>query len=119
MYVAADLKEISILVYKNRLVSPTKQGSIGLGVPVVSLCVHTIEVAHCPAEIRARRTQQQVIVVAHQTVSVALHAKDVAYLAEQIEKQSAVQVAWKDDAATGATVHHVVPGALELDAQGA
>jgi hypothetical protein len=117
MYVSTDLEEIVVFVDQNRLVSPTKQWSIGNGAPIVSLRVDTVYVAHGSTEIGAWSTQQQMIMVVHKAVGVTLHAKDLANLADQVEKQSAAETVWKDDTTTGTTVHDMVPGALEFDAQ--
>jgi len=63
MDILQELEQISIRLYENCFVAPSKQRAVAMMDPVVALGIDTIDVAHAPREVSLRCLNQEMVVV--------------------------------------------------------
>jgi len=69
--VSGNLQQLTLLLDEDSLEPALEDMSQPLVGSVERLCIHTIQVAHATREIRIRRFDQQVIVIAHKAIGMA------------------------------------------------
>jgi len=84
------MQQICIGINKNGLVAAPVQRAVTPLIAIEELRIHTIEMPHAAAEIPKRRMEQQVVVVAHQTIGMRLDAEPLDQISQQFEESLAL-----------------------------
>ena len=117
MNVAAEPGQVGIGVDQDRLVPPAEKRPIPSRRAVHTLREDAAEMPHGPAEIAARRLQQQVIMVAHQAIGVRLDAEGFLQIAQQRQERAAARRIVEHLPPSQSPVHHMIPGTFVFDPQ--
>jgi hypothetical protein len=117
MDIADHLRQITILVHHDGLVSPPKKRSVATVKPIEPLCVKPIEVLHYAGKIPLRGTQANMIVIAHQAISEYFHSPTIMKFSERSEKSFVVLFLQKSLLPGASTVHHVVDSSCVLNTE--
>ena len=115
---AHDLRVIGVLpINDDRLVTSLKQMAKDLMPPVVALRVGSLQPFHPRHEVCLGSLHQQMIVIAHQHVSVNEPAGFLAGFLQGFEKTLPIRIVFEDRAALIAAGHDMIYGTGILDAQ--
>jgi hypothetical protein len=107
-HVAHRYAKVDILLDKDGFVPPLKQMADAIVTPVRVLRVAAIDLSHERREVRARRRQNKMKVVAHQAVGVDGDAISFGGLRENLQKPSSIAIIFEDRGLAVPASHHVI-----------
>jgi hypothetical protein len=96
--VSGNLQQLTLLLDEDSLEPALEDMSQPLVGSVERLCIHTIQVAHATREIRIRRFDQQVIVIAHKAIGMADPSEALNDIPYNLKEQSSVIIGEEDAA---------------------
>jgi hypothetical protein len=91
-YIPTCLEEVAVLLNENGLVSPLEEMARSFMPPVKGLGIDAVELSHADGEVAVRGFDDEVVMVAHETVGMADPVIALVHLLKDVEKGVSVPI---------------------------
>ena len=119
MNIVTDRFQITVTtpIHQERLVSTREEVAASFVANVETLCVNSQEPLHARDQIRLRRLDDQMKVVAHETIRVHLPFRSDTDFSQRVEESLPILIISKDALALVSSIDHMVNRTTIFDAQ--
>ena len=116
MNISRRLQELGIGADRYRFITSAENSAVRAMPPIKHACVTAGVLLHKCGMCTGRTEDEQMIVIAHQAITMDLDARRFDRACNTGQKGLAINIVQENIGVRGATIHHVVPGPIMIGA---